>query len=65
MPILRLGRKGQKVVEIQALMTHSSGLIAAMGGSKDVTEFMVRFVCEVLKTWGFSVCTLKCQNEPA
>ena len=31
---------------------------------KDVTEYMVRFVCDMLETWGFGECVLKCQNEP-
>ena len=34
--------------------------------TNDVTEHMVRFVCDLLETWGFGVCvSSRCQNEPA
>ena len=45
-------------------MSHRSGAVAALEGPTDVTEHMVRFVCDVLETWGFGVCVFKC-NEPA
>ena len=45
-------------------MSHRSGAVAALEGPKDVTEHMVRFVCDMLETWGFW-CVSKCQNEPA
>ena len=45
--------------------SHRSGAVAALEGPKDVTEHMVRFVCDMLETWGFGVCVLKCRNEPA
>ena len=45
-------------------MSHRGGAVAALEGPKDVTEHMVRFVCDVFGTWGFGVCVLKC-NEPA
>ena len=34
---------------------------------KDVTKHLVRNVCDMLETWGFSVCVcvLQCQNELA
>ena len=39
--------------------SHRSGAVAALEGPKDVTEHMVRFVCDMLETWGFGVCALK------
>ena len=46
-------------------MSHRSGAVAAFEGPKDVTEHMVRFVCDILETWSFGVCVLKCQNKLA
>ena len=46
-------------------MSHRSGEVAALKGPRDVTEHMVRFICEMLETWCFGVCVLQCQNEPA
>ena len=54
-----------KKLKFKTLVRHRSGSVAAMKGSKDVTEHMDRFVCDTLETWGFGVCVLKCQNEPA
>ena len=54
-----------KKLKFKVLVSHSSGSVAAMEGPKDVTKYMVRFVCDMLETWGFGVCILKCQNEPA
>ena len=54
-----------KKLKFKAPLTQSTGLVAAMVGPKEVMECMVRFVCNVLKTWSFGVCILKCQNEPA
>ena len=36
-----------------------------MARLKDATEYMVRVVCDRFETWGFEVCSLKCQNETA
>ena len=53
-----------KKLKFKVLVRHRSGAVAALEGPKDVTEHMVRFVCDMLETWG--VCVLKCQkNEPA
>ena len=54
-----------KKLKFKVLVSHNSGSVAAMEGPKDVTEYMVRFVCDMLETWGFGVCLLKCQNESA
>ena len=54
-----------KKLKFQVLVSHRSGSVAALEGPKDVTEHMVRFVCDMLETWSFGVCALKCQNEPA
>ena len=54
-----------KKLKFKVLVDHSSGSVAAMEGPKDVTEYMVRFVCDMLETWSFGVCILKCQNERA
>ena len=54
-----------KKVKFKVLVSHRSEAVEAMERPKDVTEHMVRFVCVVFETWGFSVCVLKCQNEPA
>ena len=53
-----------KSLKFKVLVSHRSGS-AALKGPKDVNEYMVRFVCDLLETWGFGVCVLKCQNEPA
>ena len=52
-----------KKLKFKVLVSHRSGAVAALEGPKDVTEHMVRFVCDMLETSG-SVCVLKCQNEP-
>ena len=54
-----------KKFKFKVLVSHRSGAVAALEGPKDVTEHMVRFVCDMLETWGFGVCVLKCENEPA
>ena len=54
-----------KKLKFKVLVSHWSGAVAALEGPKDVTEHMVRFVCDMLETWGFGVCVLKCQNELA
>ena len=54
-----------KKLKFKVSVRHRSGAVAALEGPKDVTEHMVRFVCDMLETWGFGVCVLKCQNEPA
>ena len=54
-----------KKLKFKVLVSHNSGSVAALEGPKDVTEHMVRFVCDMLETWGFGVCILKCQNAPA
>ena len=54
-----------KKLKFKVLVSHRSGAGAALEGTKDVTEHMVRFVCEMLETWSFGVCVLKCQNKPA
>ena len=53
--------------KFKVLVSHRSGAVAALEGSKDVTEHMVRFVCDMLEAWGclVCVCVLECQNEPA
>ena len=45
-----------KKLKFKVLVSHNSGSVETMEGSKDVTEFMVRFVCDMLETWGFGVC---------
>ena len=54
-----------KELKFKVFVSHNSGSVAAMEGPKDVTEYMVRFVCDMLETWCFGVCVLKCQNESA
>ena len=55
-----------KKLKSKVLVSHRSGSGAAPEGPKDVTEkHMVRFVCDMLETWGFGVCVLECQNELA
>ena len=54
-----------KKLKFKDLLSHRSGVVAALEGPKDVTEHVVRFVCDMLETWGCGVCVLKCQNEPA
>ena len=51
--------------EFKVLVSYSNGSIVPMEGPKDVTEYMVPFVCDMLETWGSGVCILKCQNDPA
>ena len=41
-----------KKLKFEVLVSHWSGAAAALGGPKDVTEHVVRFVCGVLETWG-------------
>ena len=38
------------------------GAVAALEGPKDVTEHMVRFVCDMLETCVFGVCVRKCEK---
>ena len=45
-----------KKLKFQVLVSHRSGSVAALEGPKDATEHMVRFVCDMLETWGFGVC---------
>ena len=54
-----------KKMKFKVFVSRRSGAVAALEGPKDVTEHMVRFVCDMLETWSFGVCVLKCQNEPA
>ena len=42
--------------KFNVLVSHRSGAVAAFEGPKDVTEHMVRFVCDTLETWSFGVC---------
>ena len=50
-----------KKLKFKVLVSHRSGAVAALERPKDVTEHMVRFVCDML----VCLCVLKCQNEPA
>ena len=52
-----------KKLKFKVLVSHSSGSVAAMQGPRDVTEYMVRFDCDMLETWCFGVCILKCQKR--
>ena len=55
-----------KKLKFKVFVSHRSGAAAALEGPNDVTEHMVRIVCDILGTWGFvCVCVLKCQNQPA
>ena len=45
-----------KKLKFKVLVSHRSGAVAALDGPKDVTEHMVRFVCDMLETWSFGVC---------
>ena len=54
-----------KKLKFKVLGSHRSGAVAALEHPKDVAEHRVRFVCDMLETWGFGVCVLKCQTEPA
>ena len=45
-----------KKLKFKVLVSDRSGAVAALEGPKDVTEHMVRFVCDMLKMWGFGVC---------
>ena len=55
----------QQEVEVQSLVSHRSGAVAALEDPKDVTEYVVRVGCDRLDEWRFGVCSLKCQNETA
>ena len=37
-------------------MSHKGGAVTALEGPKDVTEHMVRFLCDMLETRRFGVC---------
>ena len=54
-----------KRLRFKVLVNHTSGSVASLKGPKDVTEYMVRFVCDRLETWRFGERSLKCQNETA
>ena len=54
-----------KKLRFKVLVNHNSGSVATLKRPKDVTEYMVRFVCGRLETWRFGVRSLKCQNETA
>ena len=54
-----------KRMRFKVLVNHKSGSVATLTGPKDVTEYMVRFVCDRLETWRIGVSSLKCQNETA
>ncbi len=56
----------KKKLKFKVSEKHKSGAVAALEGPKDVTEHMVRFVCDVLETWSFCVCLFAercCQNK--
>ena len=57
--------RANKRLRFKVLVKHSNRSVAALAGPTDVTEFMVRVVCDRLDTWRFGVCSLKCQNETA
>ena len=42
-------------VTLTGCMSHNDGLVAALAGPSDVTENMVRVVCDMLETWGLGV----------
>ena len=52
-----------KNLKFKVLVNHSSGSVAAMEGPKDVTEYMFRFVCDMLGTWRFGVCNPQVSNR--
>ena len=52
-------------LKFKALVSHRNGAVEALEGPKDVTEHLSRFVCDMLETWCYGVCVLKCQNELA
>ena len=54
-----------KKLKFKVLVSHRSGAVAALEGPKDVTEHMVRFICDMLETGGYGVSVLMSQNEPA
>ena len=54
-----------KKLMFKVLVSHRSGSVGALEGPKDVTEHMVRFVCDVLEMGFWCVCVFKCQNDPA
>ena len=41
-----------KSLKFKDLLNHNSGSVAAVAGSKNVTVYMVRVVCDTLETWG-------------
>ena len=45
-----------KKLMFKVLVSHRSGSVGALGGPKDVTEHMVRFVCDVLEMGFWCVC---------
>ena len=45
-----------KILKFKVLLSHKSGAVAALESPKDVTEHMVRLVCDMLETSGFGVC---------
>ena len=49
----------------KVLVNHNSGSVVTLKRPKDVTEYMVRLVCDRLETWRFGVRSPKCQNETA
>ena len=52
-----------KRLRFKVLVNHNNGSVAAMARPTDVTEHMVRVVCDRSEIWGFEVFSLKCQNE--
>ena len=47
-----------KRLRVKVLVNHNSGSVTTLKGPKDVTEHMVRFVCDRLQTWRFGVHSL-------
>ena len=45
-----------KKLKFKGFVCHRSGAVAALEGPKDVTEHIVRFVCDLLEMWCFGVC---------
>ena len=54
-----------KRLRFKVLVNRNSGSVATLKGPRDVTEYMVRFVCDRLETWRFGVRSLKWQNGTA
>ena len=46
-----------KTLKVEVLVNHNKGSVAAVSGPKDVTEHMVRVVCDRLETRKFGVCS--------